>query len=111
MGAVTLAQSFTTDQSLALQKMYSVIPSGEKRLSDGLRMGLETLAGAHYPNRTLILMTDGLLDQAEIDKCAPLLARIRESGVSFWVIGIGDPDGLKEFWRNSAAPLGSMPAP
>jgi len=91
LGAVTLAQSFTTDHSLALQKMYSVIPSGEKRLSDGLRMGLETLSGAHYPNRALILMTDGL-DQAAIDQCAPLLAKIRESGVSFWVIGIGDPD-------------------
>ena len=91
LGAVTLAQPFTTDKSLALQKTYSVIPSGEKRLSEGLRMGLETLAGAHYPNRAVILMTDGL-DQAAIDQSAPLLARIRESGVSFWVIGIGDPD-------------------
>ena len=91
LGAVTLAQSFTTDQSLALQKMYSVKPSGEKRLSDGLRMGLETLAGAHYPNRALVLMTDGL-DQAAIDQSAPLLAQLRESGVSFWVVGIGDPD-------------------
>jgi von Willebrand factor type A domain len=60
LGPVTLAQSFTTDQSLALERMYSVIPSGEKRLSDGIRMGLETLSGAHYPNRALILMTDGL---------------------------------------------------
>jgi VWFA-related protein len=91
LGAVTLAQSFTTDQSLALQKMYSVIPSGEKRLSDGLRMGLETLAGAHYSNRALVLMTDGL-DRAAIDQSAQLLAQIRESGVSFWVVGIGDPE-------------------
>jgi VWFA-related protein len=91
LGAVTLAQSFTTDQSLALQKMYSVIPSGGKRLSDGLRLGLETLAGAHYPNRALVLMTDGL-DRAAIDQSAPLLAQLRESGVSFWVVGIGDPD-------------------
>ncbi len=91
LGAVTLAQSFTTDQSLALQKMYSVIPSGEKRLADGLRMGFETLSGAHYPNRAMVLMTDGL-DQAAIDQSAPVLAQIRESGVSFWVIGIGDPD-------------------
>jgi VWFA-related protein len=91
LGAVTLAQTFTTDKSLALQKMYSVIPSGEKRLSEGLRMGLETLAGAHYPNRALVLMTDGL-DQAAIDQSAPVLAQLRESGVSFWAIGIGDPD-------------------
>jgi Ca-activated chloride channel homolog len=91
LGAVTLAQSFTTDQSLALQKMYSVIPSGDKRLSDGLRLGFETLSGAHYPNRALILMTDGLNQQA-IDQSAPVLAQIRESGASFWVIGIGDPD-------------------
>jgi len=90
LGPVTLAQSFTTDQSLALERMYSVIPSGEKRLSDGIRMGLETLSGAHYPNRALVLMTDGL-DQAVIDQSAPALAQIRESGISFWVIGIGDP--------------------
>ena len=54
-------------------------------------MGFETLAGAHYPNRAMVLMTDGL-DQAAIDQSAPVLAQIRESGVSFWVIGIGDPD-------------------
>ncbi len=71
--------------------MYSVMPSGEKRLSDGIRVGLETLSGAHYPNRVLVLMTDGL-DQAAIDQSAPLLARVRESGVSFWVVGIGDPE-------------------
>jgi Ca-activated chloride channel family protein len=91
LGAVRLAQSFTTDQSLATEKMYSVLPSGEKRLADGLRMGFETLSGAHYPNRALVLMTDGL-DQAAIDQSAPVLAQIRDSGVSFWVIGIGDPD-------------------
>src|SRR6202046_3185638 len=91
LAAVTLAQPFTTDQSLALQKMYSVIPSGEKRLADGLRMGFETLSGAHYPNRALVLMTDGL-DQMAIDQSAPVLAQIRASGVSFWVVGIGDPD-------------------
>jgi len=90
LGAVTIAQPFTTDQSLALGKMYSVIPSGEKRLADGLRLGFETLSGAHYPNRAIVLMTDGL-DQAAIDQSAPVLAQIRESGVSFWVIGIGDP--------------------
>jgi VWFA-related protein len=91
LAEVTLAQPFSTDHSLTLRKMYSVIPSGEKRLSDGLRLGLETLSAAHYPNRALILMTDGL-DQAAIDQSAPLLAQIRESGVSFWVVGIGDPD-------------------
>jgi VWFA-related protein len=96
LGPVTLAQSFTTDQSLALERMYSVIPSGEKRLSDGIRMGLETLSGAHYPNRALVLMTDGL-DQAVIDQSAPVLAQVRESGVSFWVVGIGDPDAQDNF--------------
>jgi VWFA-related protein len=91
LGAVTLAQPFTTDHSLMQQKMYSVTPSGEKRLYDGIGLGLETLSSAHYPNRALVLMTDGL-DPAAIDQSAPLLARIRESGVSFWVIGIGDPE-------------------
>jgi Ca-activated chloride channel family protein len=90
LGPVTLAQPFTTNHSIALEKMYSVIPSGENRLSDGLRLGLETLTAAHYPNRAMLLMTDGL-DQAAIDASAPLLAQVRESGVSFVVIGIGDP--------------------
>jgi len=91
LGAVTLAQPFATNHAIALRKMFSVKPSGEKRLSDGLRMGLETLSGAHYPNRALVLMTDGL-DQPGIDQSAPLLAQLRESGVSFWVVGIGDSE-------------------
>ncbi|HYK63887.1 MAG TPA: VWA domain-containing protein, partial [Patescibacteria group bacterium] len=90
-GPVTLAQSFTTNHSLALSKMYSVLPSGQKLLSGGLRLGVETLSGAHYPNRALILMTDGL-DKAALDQSASLLAQVRQSGVSFWVIGIGDPE-------------------
>ncbi|MGH7924106.1 MAG: VWA domain-containing protein [Candidatus Binatus sp.] len=96
LGAVTLAQSFTTDHSLALRKMYAVMPSGEKRLSDGIRVGLETLSGAHYPNRVLVLMTDGL-DQAAIDQSVPLLARVRESGVTFRVVGIGDPEARDSY--------------
>ncbi len=86
---VTLAQSFTTRHSTVLRKMYSVRPSGKKLLSDGIRRGLETLSGAHYPNRAMVLMTDGL-DQADTDPS--VLANVRESGISFWVIGIGDPD-------------------
>jgi VWFA-related protein len=96
LGAVTLAQSFTTNHVLALQKMYSVMPTGEKRLSDGIRVGLGTLSGAHYPNRAMIVMTDGL-DHDAIDNSAPLLAQVRDSGVSFWVVGIGDPDAEEGF--------------
>ncbi len=91
LGAVTLAQPFTTSHSIALLKMYSVTPSGEKRLSEGIRLGFEALSGAHYPNRALVLMTDGL-DHKAIDQSAPFLAQVRESGVSFWVVGIGDPE-------------------
>ena len=97
LGAVTHSQPFTTDHTLALEKMYSVIPSGEERLSDGVRIGLETLSGAHYPNRAIVLMTDGL-EQAAIDPGAPFLAQIRKSGISFWVIGIGDPDAQDGVW-------------
>jgi hypothetical protein len=79
--------------------MYSVMPSGEKRLSDGIRLGLETLSAAHYPNRALVLMTDGL-DQAAIDESASLLAQVRKSGVSFWVVGIGDPDAQDVICRS-----------
>jgi VWFA-related protein len=103
LGAVTLAQPYTTNHEIALRKMFSVKPSGEKRLSDGIRIGLETLSGAHYPNRALVLMTDGL-DQPDMDQSAPLLAQLRESGISFWVVGIGDPeakDGMISKLRGS----------
>ncbi|MGC1399140.1 MAG: VWA domain-containing protein [Candidatus Binatus sp.] len=103
LGEVTLAQPFTTSHSLALEKIYSVMPSGEKRLSDGIRVGLETLSGAHYPNRAMVLLTDGL-DQAAIDQAAPILAQVRNSGISFWVVGIGDPeahDGIVSKLRGS----------
>jgi Ca-activated chloride channel family protein len=36
-------------------------------------------------------MTDGL-DQPGIDQSAPLLAQLRESGIPFWVVGIGDSE-------------------
>jgi VWFA-related protein len=101
--AVTLAQPFTTSHSLALEKMYSVMPSGEKRLADGIQLGLGTLSGAHYPNRAMVLLTDGL-DQAAIDQAAPILTQVRDSGISFWVVGIGDPeahDGIVSKLRGS----------
>jgi VWFA-related protein len=100
---VTLTQPFTTRHYLVLRKMYSVIPSGRKQLSDGIRMGQDTLAEAHYPSRALLLMTDGL-DQTAIDQSAPFLAHVRDSGVTFRVVGIGDPeaqDGLAAKLRGS----------
>ncbi|MDO8431417.1 MAG: VWA domain-containing protein [Candidatus Binatus sp.] len=87
---VTLIQSFTTDHELALVKIYNVLPAGQNRLGDGIRMALSQLRAAHYPSRVLVILTDGL-DEAAIDQGVRVLAQARSDGVAVWVIGIGDP--------------------
>ena len=88
---VTLIQSFTTDHELAVAKVYSVIPAGANRLGDGIRMALSQLGAAHYPNRALVILTDGL-DEAAVNEGVRVLEQARSDGVAVWVIGIGEPD-------------------
>jgi len=91
LAEVTLVQPFTTDHRTAMIKIYAVIPAGPDKLADGLRLALSQFGQAHYPNRALVVLTDGL-DQPAIDEAVPLLEQARASGVPLWAIGIGDPN-------------------
>ena len=91
LAEVTLLQPFTTDHAAAMVKTYVVNPAGPNKLADGLKAALSELGRAHYPNRALVVLTDGL-DQSAIDEAVPVLEQARASGVPLWVIGIGDPN-------------------
>ncbi len=90
-GAVTLAEPFTTDTALIMEKIHRVRPRGQDRLAEGIRVGLSTLAGAHYPSRALVVVTDGL-DATQVERGVRMLEQIRASGTRLYVIGVGDPN-------------------
>ena len=91
---VTLLQPFTTEHERAIIGLENVIPSGPNHLPEATRMALTQLDGAHYPDRALVIMTDGL-DHNAIDETAKVLEQARASGIAVWIIGIGDPDATK----------------
>jgi VWFA-related protein len=91
LAEATLIQPFTTDHVEAILKIYSLVPAGPSKLADGLRMALSQLGQAHYPNRALVVLTDGL-DPEGIDDAVAVLEQAHASGIPLWVIGIGDPD-------------------
>jgi VWFA-related protein len=87
----TLLQPFTTEHAAAMFKIENVVPSGPSHLPDAIKLALAQLGDAHYPNRALAIMTDGL-DGAAIDASVAQLEQVRAKGIGVWVIGIGDPD-------------------
>ncbi len=91
LSEVTLVQAFTTDHEEAISKMENLAPSGPDRLSDAINIGIGQLDAAHYPDRAMVIMTDGL-DQNAIDESARILEQARGKGIALWVIGIGDPE-------------------
>jgi len=94
LSEVTLLQPFTTEHSRVIIGLENVIPSGPDHLSEATGMALKQLDGAHYPDRGLVILTDGLNHDA-IQDTAKLLEQARASGIAVWIIGIGDPDATK----------------
>jgi VWFA-related protein len=87
---VRVLQPFTTDHALLLRLMYEYTPSGQTSLYDAIAMGLQTASGAHYRQRALLVITDGI-DNTSTTKKDDLVAELRRSRVEFFVVGVGDP--------------------
>ena len=87
---VRVLQPFTTDHGLLLSDIYAYTPQGETSLYDAIDMGLKTAEGAHYHQRALIVITDGI-DNTSTTKKDQLTASLRRSRVELFVIGVGDP--------------------
>ncbi|MHB8382930.1 MAG: VWA domain-containing protein [Candidatus Binataceae bacterium] len=90
MNQVRVLQPFTTDHALLFRHMYDYTASGQTSLYDAIEMGLQTAAGAHYRQRALLVITDGI-DNTSTTRKNDLVAELRRSRVEFFVVGVGDP--------------------
>jgi VWFA-related protein len=87
---IRVIQPLTTDHALAVSRIPQQIPYGRTPLYDGINRGLELIESAHYPNRAMILITDGF-DNTSNTESGAVLDRAQKDIVPIYVIGIGDP--------------------
>jgi VWFA-related protein len=87
-GQVRIIQPLTTDHALAVGRITDQVPFGTTALYNGLGEGLQLIESAHYPNRAMIVVTDGL-DNTSDEHLNEVLERARKDGVSIYGIGIG----------------------
>ncbi|MGA9721762.1 MAG: VWA domain-containing protein [Candidatus Binatus sp.] len=64
---------------------------GQTPLYDGIDKGLEVVESAHYSNRVMIVITDGI-DNTSKDKSDKMLERAEREGIRIYAIGMGDPN-------------------
>jgi VWFA-related protein len=89
-GGVRMLQPFTTDHELLLKRMFEEIASGPTPLLDGIDYGLQVSETSYYPNRAMIVITDGL-EATSRTPADTVLQRAREDAVPIDAIGPGDP--------------------
>src|SRR5262249_16485589 len=87
-----LIQPFTTDRALVSARFAILNPAGQTPLYDAVREGLEILGSAHYEDRALILITDGV-DTASQSTKEQALLEAETAGTPIYGVGIGDPNG------------------
>lgn len=85
-----LVQSFTTDHQMVATQMEGLHAYGQTALYDVTNAALQSLEDADYPNRTIILITDGM-DNTSTATREEVAAQARKHGVPIYSIGIGDP--------------------
>jgi VWFA-related protein len=91
VGRVTLIQNFTTDYQLANGRLATIKPYGSTALYDAVDEGIRTVNGAHYPDRTIVLITDGI-DNWSLLTRDKIIAEVRAANIPIFCIGIGDPN-------------------
>jgi hypothetical protein len=87
---IRLLQPFTTDHRLALMRLADRTTGGLSPLYDAMQQGLNILESAHYQNRALVVITDGVDDASAVRK-EDLLASIEKSEVPVYAIELGKP--------------------
>jgi hypothetical protein len=87
---IRFLQPFTTDHDLALQRIIYFEPYGETPLYDGVLDAIDLLARAHYPNRALLVISDGI-DNASAITRKEALSALAASGMPLYLIAMGDP--------------------
>jgi hypothetical protein len=105
---IRIIQPLTTDHALALSQMTQQVPWGQTPLYDGIIAGLQLFESAHYPNRVMIIVTDGLDNTSNV-KLDEVLSRAKKDSVPIYMIGIGAPNlpggiaiAVGPFWMGGA---------
>lgn len=88
---VYMLQPFSTDHQMTAEKMELLNPSGKSALYDATNAALQRLERAEYPNRKLILISDGIDNSSVVTEQA-VVARATKDGIPIYAVGIGDPN-------------------
>jgi VWFA-related protein len=88
---VFLLQPFSTDHQMTAEKIELLNANGKSAIYDATNTALQTLEGADYPNRKLILITDGIDNSSAVTEQA-VVARASKDGIPIYAVGIGDPN-------------------
>ena len=90
-GHPLLLMPFTTDHKMTAEKMELFHAYGQTAIYDAASTALQSLAVADYPDRAIILITDGM-DNASIAEEKDVVEQARNDGVQIYAVGIGDPN-------------------
>ena len=88
---IQASELFTTDFSGAIDSLAQVKPYGQTPLYDSMRSAITALALSDYPNRSLLVITDGM-DNVSKATATEVSNLARNYNVTISVIGIGDPN-------------------
>ncbi len=88
---IQIAELFTTDYTDALDSLAKVRPWGQTPLYDSMRSAVDLLGVSNYPNRLLLVITDGM-DNVSKATATEVIDLARNYNVTISVIGIGDPN-------------------
>ena len=90
-GPTFLLMPFSTDHKTTAEKMELFHAYGPTAIYDAVRTALQSLAVADYPDRVIILITDGI-DNTSIAEEKDVVEQARKDGVPIYAVGIGDPN-------------------
>jgi len=86
-----LLAPFSTDHQMTAKKLELFHAYGQTALYDATNTALQSLANADYPNRKMILITDGM-DNVSTATQQAVVADATKDGVPIYAVGIGDPN-------------------
>ena len=103
-----MLQPFSTDHEMTVERM-KFYATGSSALYDATNIALQSLEGADYPNRKLVLISDGI-DHGSATRESDVAARATKDGVPIYAVGIGDPNAPEKSGI-AIGPVHIMPQP
>lgn len=89
-----LLMPLSTDHQKAARNMALFHAYAQTALYDATSAALKSLQGADYPNRKIILITDGM-DNASSARRSDVVAEASKDGVAIYAVGIGEANAQR----------------